>query len=114
MIYQSLRELCLKKVDGDITMKGMKEDYYSSKVVPEVPQKDFSNKAVLVMLLIVIVITVVSLVMYLNVLGGVAGSVNNVPSNFVAAEQVQPPHPSAVGIVGLTILPRETTAGGNP
>ena len=95
-------------------MKGMKEDYYSSKAVPEVPQKDFSNRAVLAMLVMVIVITLASLVMYLNVLGGVAGSANNVPSNSVAVEQAPPSHPSAVGMVGLTILPRENSSEGNP
>lgn len=80
----------------------------------EIPQKDFSNKAVLVMLVTVIVITVVSLILYLNVLSKVESSVSGVPQASLQIQQVPPSNPSSQGVVGLTILARENTVGGNP
>ena len=76
----------------------------------DVPQKDFSNKAVLVMLVVVIVITLGSLILYLNVLNQVSSSINSP----VPAPQAVSSHPSSNGVVGLTILPRQNPSEGNP
>ena len=77
----------------------------------DVPQKDFSNKAVLVMLVVVIVITLGSLILYLNVLNHVSSSIQTSP---VPAPQAVSSRPSSNGVVGLTILPRQNSSEGNP
>lgn len=91
-------------------VRAAKADLVRSESYP----KDFSNKAVVVMLITVIVVTLATLILYLNALDNVASGIRQVPSAQVQAQQAPPSQPISQGVVGLTIVSPENSDGGKP